>query len=113
MRLLSRRPCGDPRFLLLTGAVMREAAKRLLGLRPCGFRPQHSHKLGGSSFFKREAVAASNHLTGFSHASGQACSMGPVMRLLACFSEASASSTATSLVSVAAFRLLDVAAVQH
>jgi len=47
MRLLSRRPAGDPRFLLLTGAVMREPAKRLLGLRPCGFRPQHSHKLGG------------------------------------------------------------------
>lgn len=46
MRLLSRRPAADPRFLLLTGAVMRGAARRLLGLRPAAFRPEHSHKLG-------------------------------------------------------------------
>jgi Probable N6-adenine methyltransferase len=46
MRLLSRRPVDDPRFLLLTGSVLQEAAQRLLGLRPASFRPQHSHKLG-------------------------------------------------------------------
>jgi Probable N6-adenine methyltransferase len=48
MRLLSRRPVDDPRFLLLTGSVLQEAAQRLLGLRPASFRPQHSHKLGES-----------------------------------------------------------------
>ena len=46
MRLLSRRPADDPRFLLLTGSVQQEAAQRLLGLRPASFRPEHSHKLG-------------------------------------------------------------------
>jgi hypothetical protein len=46
MRLLSRRPVDDPRFLLLTGSVQQERAQRLLGMRPAAFRPQHSHKLG-------------------------------------------------------------------
>ncbi len=46
MRLLSRRPVNDPRFLLLTGSVQQERAQRLLGMRPAAFRPQHSHKLG-------------------------------------------------------------------
>ncbi|XP_074282184.1 uncharacterized protein LOC141606775 isoform X2 [Silene latifolia] len=33
-------------LLLLTGAVQTERASKLLGLRPCGFRPEHSSKLG-------------------------------------------------------------------
>ncbi|GMH09694.1 hypothetical protein Nepgr_011535 [Nepenthes gracilis] len=33
-------------LLLLTGEVQRESAAKLLGLHPCGFRPQHSSKLG-------------------------------------------------------------------
>ncbi|CAN1144318.1 EEF1A lysine methyltransferase 1 [Linum perenne] len=32
--------------LLLTGEVQKESAAELLGLHPCGFRPQHSSKLG-------------------------------------------------------------------
>ncbi|KAM7264622.1 hypothetical protein ACFE04_002305 [Oxalis oulophora] len=36
----------DSHLLLLTGAVQTDRAKELLGLRPCGFRPQHSSKLG-------------------------------------------------------------------
>lgn len=32
--------------LLLTGEVQSEKAAKLLGLRPCGFRPEHSSKLG-------------------------------------------------------------------
>ncbi|KAJ4705481.1 Protein-lysine N-methyltransferase [Melia azedarach] len=37
---------GDSKLLLLTGEVQKERAANLLGLRPCGFRPQHSSKLG-------------------------------------------------------------------
>ncbi|KAG0503674.1 hypothetical protein HPP92_003746 [Vanilla planifolia] len=33
-------------LLLLTGAVQTEAAAELLKVYPCGFRPQHSNKLG-------------------------------------------------------------------
>lgn len=33
-------------MLLLTGEVQTNIAKELLGLIPCGFRPQHSNKLG-------------------------------------------------------------------
>ena len=44
MRLLAR-AAASPRFYLLTGAVMREAAQRLLGVRPVRFRPQHKSKL--------------------------------------------------------------------
>ncbi|GAB4834110.1 hypothetical protein Ancab_032369 [Ancistrocladus abbreviatus] len=33
-------------LLLLTGEVQRDKAAELLGLHPCGFRPQHSSKLG-------------------------------------------------------------------
>ncbi|CAN6719482.1 unnamed protein product [Malus baccata var. baccata] len=33
-------------LLLLTGAVQKERAAELMGLHPCGFRPQHSSKLG-------------------------------------------------------------------
>ncbi|XP_020266031.1 protein-lysine N-methyltransferase N6AMT2 [Asparagus officinalis] len=33
-------------LLLLTGEVQRERAAELLDLHPCGFRPQHSNKLG-------------------------------------------------------------------
>ncbi|KAL9230817.1 hypothetical protein vseg_006117 [Gypsophila vaccaria] len=33
-------------LLLLTGAVQKERAAKLLGLRSCGFRPEHSSKLG-------------------------------------------------------------------
>lgn len=36
----------DFRLLLLTGDVQRDRAAELLGLYPCGFRPQHSSKLG-------------------------------------------------------------------
>ncbi|KAK1311282.1 hypothetical protein QJS10_CPA08g00062 [Acorus calamus] len=32
--------------LLLTGEVQKERAAELLGLHPCGFRPQHTSKLG-------------------------------------------------------------------
>lgn len=35
-----------PHLLLLTGQVQKDRAAELLGLRPCGFRPQHSSKLG-------------------------------------------------------------------
>ena len=45
MRLLAKdteKPC----LYLLTGAVMREPAAKLLGLRPATFRPQHKNKLG-------------------------------------------------------------------
>nr|XP_043610678.1 EEF1A lysine methyltransferase 1 [Erigeron canadensis] len=37
---------GESYLLLLTGAVQHDRAAQLLGLRPCGFRPQHSSKLG-------------------------------------------------------------------
>ncbi|XP_024984679.1 EEF1A lysine methyltransferase 1 [Cynara cardunculus var. scolymus] len=37
---------GESYLLLLTGAVQQDRAAELLGLRPCGFRPQHSSKLG-------------------------------------------------------------------
>ncbi|TXG58049.1 hypothetical protein EZV62_015878 [Acer yangbiense] len=37
---------GNSYLLLLTGEVQRDRAAELLGLRPCGFRPQHSSKLG-------------------------------------------------------------------
>ncbi|KAK2993752.1 hypothetical protein RJ640_009909, partial [Escallonia rubra] len=36
----------ESHLLLLTGEVQRERAAKLLGLSPCGFRPQHSSKLG-------------------------------------------------------------------
>ncbi|KAK3227118.1 hypothetical protein Dsin_006980 [Dipteronia sinensis] len=36
-------------LLLLTGEVQTDRAAELLGLRPCGFRPQHSSKLGNES----------------------------------------------------------------
>ncbi|KAJ8754463.1 hypothetical protein K2173_005624 [Erythroxylum novogranatense] len=35
-----------PYLLLLTGEVQMDRAAELLGLHPCGFRPQHSSKLG-------------------------------------------------------------------
>ncbi|KAK6126579.1 hypothetical protein DH2020_039690 [Rehmannia glutinosa] len=44
IRFLSRP--GEPYLLLLTGEVQKDLAAELLGLRPCGFRPQHSSKLG-------------------------------------------------------------------
>ncbi|KAL3532216.1 hypothetical protein ACH5RR_005737 [Cinchona calisaya] len=37
---------GKSYLLLLTGEVQKDKAAELLGLRPCGFRPQHSSKLG-------------------------------------------------------------------
>ncbi|KAI4348831.1 hypothetical protein L6164_009504 [Bauhinia variegata] len=37
---------GESFVLLLTGEVQKERAAELLGLHPCGFRPQHSSKLG-------------------------------------------------------------------
>ncbi|XP_021721277.1 EEF1A lysine methyltransferase 1-like [Chenopodium quinoa] len=33
-------------LLLLTGEVQRDRASKFLGLHPCGFRPEHSSKLG-------------------------------------------------------------------
>lgn len=48
MRLLSKQPPEDPCFLLLTGAVMEQTALELLAMRPTGFLPAHSHKLGVS-----------------------------------------------------------------
>ena len=45
MRLLAQ-DATQPRLYLLTGAVMREPAAQLLGLRPATFRPQHKNKLG-------------------------------------------------------------------
>ncbi|KAJ1696851.1 hypothetical protein LUZ63_005363 [Rhynchospora breviuscula] len=36
----------DSHLLLLTGEVQKERALELLNVRPCGFRPQHSNKLG-------------------------------------------------------------------
>ncbi|XP_062166827.1 uncharacterized protein LOC133873121 [Alnus glutinosa] len=33
-------------LLLLTGGVQKDTAAELMGLRPCGFRPRHSSKLG-------------------------------------------------------------------
>ncbi|KAG8373991.1 hypothetical protein BUALT_Bualt11G0084300 [Buddleja alternifolia] len=44
IRFLSRP--GESHVLLLTGQVQTDLAAELLGLRPCGFRPQHSSKLG-------------------------------------------------------------------
>ncbi|KAI3447360.1 hypothetical protein Pfo_004025 [Paulownia fortunei] len=44
IRFLSRP--GESHVLLLTGEVQRDLAAELLGLRPCGFRPQHLSKLG-------------------------------------------------------------------
>ncbi|KAK6152206.1 hypothetical protein DH2020_014841 [Rehmannia glutinosa] len=44
IRFLSRP--GESYLLLLTGEVQKDLAAELLGLRPCGFRPQHSSKLG-------------------------------------------------------------------
>lgn len=37
---------GESYVLLLTGAVQTAFAAEFLGLRPCGFRPQHTSKLG-------------------------------------------------------------------
>ncbi|GFY98016.1 nucleic acid binding / methyltransferase [Actinidia rufa] len=37
---------GKSYLLLLTGEVQKDRAAELLGLYPCGFRPQHSSKLG-------------------------------------------------------------------
>ncbi|XP_043703208.1 EEF1A lysine methyltransferase 1 [Telopea speciosissima] len=37
---------GECYLLLLTGEVQKERAAELLNLHPCGFRPQHSSKLG-------------------------------------------------------------------
>ncbi|XP_068667084.1 uncharacterized protein [Aristolochia californica] len=37
---------GECYLLLLTGEVQKDIAAELLGLYPCGFRPQHSSKLG-------------------------------------------------------------------
>ncbi|KAJ1432885.1 Protein-lysine N-methyltransferase Efm5/EEF1AKMT1 [Sesbania bispinosa] len=37
---------GESFLLLLTGEVQKERAAEILGLHPCGFRPQHSSKLG-------------------------------------------------------------------
>ncbi|GER45749.1 N(6)-adenine-specific DNA methyltransferase 2 [Striga asiatica] len=37
---------GESYILLLTGEVQKDLAAEVLGLRPCGFRPQHSSKLG-------------------------------------------------------------------
>ncbi|XP_057805219.1 uncharacterized protein LOC131020440 [Salvia miltiorrhiza] len=37
---------GECYLLLLTGEVQTDLAAELLGLRPCGFQPQHSSKLG-------------------------------------------------------------------
>ncbi|ESW17740.1 hypothetical protein PHAVU_007G264300 [Phaseolus vulgaris] len=37
---------GESFVLLLTGDVQKERAAEILGLYPCGFRPQHSSKLG-------------------------------------------------------------------
>ncbi|XP_042510381.1 EEF1A lysine methyltransferase 1 [Macadamia integrifolia] len=37
---------GECYLLLLTGEVQRERAAEILNLYPCGFRPQHSSKLG-------------------------------------------------------------------
>ncbi|KAL0333575.1 UNVERIFIED_CONTAM: EEF1A lysine methyltransferase 1 [Sesamum angustifolium] len=37
---------GESYLLLLTGEVQKDLAAKLLGLHPCGFRPQHSSKLG-------------------------------------------------------------------
>ncbi|XP_010279031.1 PREDICTED: protein-lysine N-methyltransferase N6AMT2 [Nelumbo nucifera] len=37
---------GKSYLLLLTGEVQKESAAELLNLYPCGFRPQHSSKLG-------------------------------------------------------------------
>eukprot|EP00271_Cylindrocystis_brebissonii_P000364 TRINITY_DN10462_c0_g1_i1.p1 TRINITY_DN10462_c0_g1~~TRINITY_DN10462_c0_g1_i1.p1 ORF type:complete len:231 (-),score=49.31 TRINITY_DN10462_c0_g1_i1:673-1365(-) len=45
VRFLARQD-KPPAVLLLTGAVQRERARKLLSLRPCKFRPQHRHKLG-------------------------------------------------------------------
>ncbi|KAJ3673235.1 hypothetical protein LUZ60_006609 [Juncus effusus] len=36
----------DSFLLLLTGAVQKERALELLNVRPCGFRPRHTNKLG-------------------------------------------------------------------
>ncbi|CAK9137886.1 unnamed protein product [Ilex paraguariensis] len=37
---------GELYLLLLTGEVQKDRAAELLGLRPCGFQPQHLSKLG-------------------------------------------------------------------
>ncbi|KMT11627.1 hypothetical protein BVRB_5g109410 [Beta vulgaris subsp. vulgaris] len=37
---------GKVFLLLLTGEVQKDRAAKLLGLQPCGFRPEHSSKLG-------------------------------------------------------------------
>ncbi|KAL8509604.1 hypothetical protein ACS0TY_016724 [Phlomoides rotata] len=44
IRYLSRP--GESYILLLTGSVQTDLAAEVLGLRPCGFQPQHSSKLG-------------------------------------------------------------------
>ncbi|CAL1370900.1 unnamed protein product [Linum trigynum] len=43
---LARPGPSNSNLLLLTGEVQKERAAELLGLHPCGFRPQHSSKLG-------------------------------------------------------------------
>ncbi|EYU38724.1 hypothetical protein MIMGU_mgv1a012685mg [Erythranthe guttata] len=37
---------GESYVLLLTGEVQKDLAAEVLGLHPCGFRPQHTSKLG-------------------------------------------------------------------
>lgn len=63
MRLLAKQP-EQPVFYLLTGAVMREAAARLLQLRPATFRPEHKNKLG-NDFLLYSNVTPSARLGGW------------------------------------------------
>ena len=63
MRLLCKQP-EKPLFYLLTGAVMREAAARLLQLRPAAFRPEHKNKLG-NDFLLYSNVTPSVRLGGW------------------------------------------------
>lgn len=63
MRLLAK-DLKQPTFYLLTGAVMKDAAARLLQLRPAAFRPEHKNKLG-NDFYLYSNVTPSASLGGW------------------------------------------------
>ncbi|KAK9828677.1 hypothetical protein WJX72_001488 [[Myrmecia] bisecta] len=54
----------SPRYYLLTGAVMRELAHKLLRARPVAFRPEHKNKLG-NEFLLYTTVEPTGRLGGW------------------------------------------------
>ncbi|EIE18232.1 hypothetical protein COCSUDRAFT_60431 [Coccomyxa subellipsoidea C-169] len=66
MKVLARNEI--PKFYLLTGGTMKEPARKLLGLRPTVYRPQHKTKLGNEFLLYTTSEAAANRLGGWDDA---------------------------------------------